>query len=457
MSQGHPELADTFASNVERMKWHDKALWFVRLKRDIQSKSLDEWEALRDTADAIKAHTLSHLDSYLEAFEQNALKRGIKVHWAKDASEHNQIVLDILQSIDARMIVKSKSMLTEECHLNPFLEQHGIEVVDTDLGERIVQFRNEPPSHIVLPAIHLKKEDVGTTFEHFLKTQKGNCDPTYLTRAARAHLREKFLAADAAMTGVNFAISETGGIVVCTNEGNADLGAALPKVHIACMGIEKIIPRLKDLSIFTRLLARSATGQPVTSYTSHYHAPVEGGQMHVVIVDNGRSKILANQNYVKSLQCIRCGACLNTCPVYRRSGGFSYGYTIPGPIGSTLGPSRDLKKYASLPFACSLCASCSNVCPVKVDLHEELYLRRQDVVEAGYLSPTKHTALKIATWVMQRPALMSFAGKMARAIVPLLPRSIVYSKFNVWGKGRELPPFPKKSFKELYQEKRGQK
>ena len=457
MSQGHPELADKFASNVERMKWHDKALWFVRLKRDIQSKSLDEWEALRDTADAIKAHTLSHLDSYLEAFEQNALKRGIKVHWAKDAQEHNQIVLDILQSINAKMIVKSKSMLTEECHLNPFLEKHGIEVVDTDLGERIVQFRNEPPSHIVLPAIHLKKEDVGTTFEHFLKTQKGNCDPTYLTRAARAHLREKFLNADAAMTGVNFAISETGGIVVCTNEGNADLGAALPKVHIACMGIEKIIPRLKDLSIFTRLLARSATGQPVTSYTSHYHAPVEGGQMHVVIVDNGRSKILANQKYVKSLQCIRCGACLNTCPVFRRSGGFSYGYTIPGPIGSTLGPSRDLKQYASLPFACSLCASCSNVCPVKVDLHEELYLRRQDVVEAGYLSPTKHTALKIATWVMQRPALMSLAGKMARAIVPLLPRSIVYSKLNIWGKGRELPPFPKKSFKELYQEKRGQK
>ena len=457
MSQGHPELADKFASNVERMKWHDKALWFVRLKRDIQSKSLDEWEALRDTADAIKAHTLSHLDSYLEAFEQNALKRGIKVHWAKDAQEHNQIVLDILQSINAKMIVKSKSMLTEECHLNPFLEKHGIEVVDTDLGERIVQFRNEPPSHIVLPAIHLKKEDVGTTFEHFLKTQKGNCDPTYLTRAARAHLREKFLNADAAMTGVNFAISETGGIVVCTNEGNADLGAALPKVHIACMGIEKIIPRLKDLSIFTRLLARSATGQPVTSYTSHYHALVEGGQMHVVIVDNGRSKILANQKYVKSLQCIRCGACLNTCPVFRRSGGFSYGYTIPGPIGSTLGPSRDLKQYASLPFACSLCASCSNVCPVKVDLHEELYLRRQDVVEAGYLSPTKHTALKIATWVMQRPALMSLAGKMARAIVPLLPRSIVYSKLNVWGKGRELPPFPKKSFKELYQEKRGQK
>ena len=457
MSQGHPQLAEKFASNVERMKWHDKALWFVRLKRDVQSKSIDEWEELRSTADKIKAQTLSNLETYLQAFEENALKRGIKVHWAKDAKEHNQIVLEILQGCNAKMIVKSKSMLTEECHLNPFLEEHGIEVVDTDLGERIVQFRNEPPSHIVLPAIHLKKEDVGTTFEHFLKTEKGNCDPTYLTRAARAHLREKFLRADAAMTGVNFAISETGGVVVCTNEGNADLGASLPKIHIACMGIEKIIPRLKDLSIFTRLLARSATGQPVTSYTSHYHAPVEGGQMHVVIVDNGRTKILANDKYIKSLQCIRCGACLNTCPIFRRSGGYSYGYTIPGPIGSTLAPSRDLKKYASLPFACSLCASCTNVCPVQVDLHQELYLRRQDVVEEGHLDPTKHNILKMATWLMRHPKLMDFAGLMARKIVPLLPRAILYNKFNAWGKNRELPPFPKNSFKELYKAKRGSK
>jgi L-lactate dehydrogenase complex protein LldF len=455
MSINHPELAAKFAQNVERMKWHDKALWFVRVKRDNQAKSLAEWEELRNTADEIKAHTLANLDHYLIEFEKNALSRGIKVHWAKDAKEHNEIVLDLLRSNNVKMIVKSKSMLTEECHLNPYLEEHGIEVVDTDLGERIVQLRHEPPSHIVLPAIHLKKEDVGKTFEKFLHTQKDNADPTYLTRAARAHLREKFLGADAAMTGVNFAISETGGIVVCTNEGNADLGASLPKLHIACMGIEKIIPRLKDLSVFTRLLARSATGQPVTTYTSHYHGPVEEGQMHVVIVDNGRSKILAQDRYVKSLQCIRCGACLNTCPIYRRSGGYSYGYTIPGPIGSTLAPSRDLKKYYSLPFACSLCSSCSNVCPAKVDLAQQLYLKRQDVVEAGYLSPVKHNALKMATWLMQHPKLMDCAGWMARKMVPLLPRALVYSKFNLWGKNRELPPFPKNSFKELYKAKKG--
>jgi len=450
----HPELAEKFASDTKRMKWHDKALWFVRQKRDVQAQSLPEWEALRDKADAIKSHTLGKLDYYLTEFETNARKRDIEVHWACDAQEHNKIVLDILHRNGATKLVKSKSMLTEECHLNPFLEANGIDVVDTDLGERIVQLRHEPPSHIVLPAIHLKKEDVGTTFEKFLHTQKNNCDPTYLTHEARRHLREKFLGADAALTGVNFAISETGGIVVCTNEGNADLGASLPKLHIASMGIEKIIPRLKDLAIFTRLLARSATGQPITTYTSHYHSPQHEGEMHVIIVDNGRSKILGNKKYVKSLQCIRCGACLNTCPIYRRSGGYSYGYIIPGPIGSTLGASKDIQKNSSLPFACSLCASCSNICPVKVDLHEQLYLHRQDVVDAGLLDKTKHRALKIATWVMKHPTIMDASGKIARKLTPIMPRSLLYSKFNVWGKNRELPPFPKQSFKELYKERK---
>ena len=259
------------------------------------------------------------------------------------------------------------------------------------------------------------------------------------------------------MTGVNFGISETGGVVVCTNEGNADLGASLPKLHIASMGIEKIIPRLKDLSIFTRLLARSATGQPITSYTSHFHAPVEGGELHIIIVDNGRSDIIANDDFKQSLHCIRCGACINTCPVYRRSGGHSYGYTIPGPIGSTLGASKDLRTNKTLPFACTLCASCSNVCPSKIDLHNQLYKHRQSVVAAGLLGAKKYTALKIATWVMKHPALLDFGGLMARKIVPKLPRSILYSKANVWGKKRELPKFPKNSFKELYKQREEKK
>lgn len=454
---GHPQLAEKFIANDEKMHWHDKALWFVREKRDVAAHGLDEWEELRRVASDIKTHTLSKLDFYLEEFEKNAKKKGIYVHWAKDAKEHNQIVLHLLQDVGAKKLVKSKSMLTEECHLNPYLEKNGIEVVDTDLGERIVQLREEPPSHIVLPAIHLKKEDVGKTFEHFLNTEKGNSDPLYLTRAARAHLREKFLGADASLTGVNFGISETGGVVVCTNEGNADLGASLPKIHIACMGIDKIIPRLEDLSIFTRLLARSATGQPVTSYTSHYHAPVPNGQMHIVIVDNGRSNILGDPDFVQSLKCIRCGACINTCPVYRRSGGYSYSYTIPGPIGSTLGPSKDLEAHKTLPFACTLCGSCTNVCPVKIDLHEQLYKQRQRVVNAGLLESKKHNILKVATWVMRHPSLMDFSGKLARAIVPKLPRGLLYNGVNAWGKNRELPKMPKNSFKELYAQREAKK
>ena len=451
---GHPEEAAKFIANEERMHWHDKALWFVREKRDLAAHGLDEWEELRRVASEIKTHTIDKLDYYLEEFEKNAKEKGLHVHWAKDAKEHNEIVLKLLQDHGAKKLVKSKSMLTEECHLNPFLEDNGIEVVDTDLGERIVQLRKETPSHIVLPAIHLKKEDVGKTFEKFLNTEKDNCDPTYLTRAARKHLREKFLNADASMTGVNFGIAETGGVVVCTNEGNADLGVSLPKLHIASMGIEKIIPRLKDLSIFTRVLARSATGQPITSYTSHFHAPVEGGELHIIIVDNGRSDIIANDDFKQSLHCIRCGACINTCPVYRRSGGHSYGYTIPGPIGSTLGASKDLRSNKTLPFACTLCASCSNVCPSKIKLHNQLYKHRQNVVSAGLLGAKKHTILKVATWVMKHPALLDFSGLMARKIVPKLPRSILYSKANVWGKKRELPKFPQKSFKELYKERK---
>ncbi len=446
----HPQQAAQFVANDERMHWHDKALWFVREKRDLASKSIPEWEKLRSYASAIKTHTMSKLDFYLEEFEKNAMKKGIIVHWANDAQEHNEIVYEILKKNGVKQVVKSKSMLTEECHLNPFLESKGLEVVDTDLGERIVQLRHEAPSHIVLPAIHLKKEDVAQTFHEFLHTDENNSDPTYLTRAAREHLREKFLQADAGITGVNFAIAQTGGVVVCTNEGNADMGASLPKLHIACMGIEKIIPRLEDLSVFTRLLARSATGQPITSYTSHFHGAIEGGEMHVVIVNNMRTPFLNSEKYKQSLNCIRCGACMNTCPVYRRSGGHSYGYVIPGPIGSTLGAFRNPTEHKTLPFACTLCSSCSNVCPSKIDLHKQLYAHRQDLAKAKLIDGKKAMAMKLTSWLMQHPMLFTLAGKIARKVVPFIPKSVMYSKSNVWGKHRTMPTMPKNSFKELY-------
>ncbi len=448
----HPQNAKKFVANDERMHWHDKALWFVRAKRDLASKSLPEWEQLREYANQIKTHTMANLDKYLLEFEKNANAKGIRVHWARDAKEHNEIAYKILKEHKVKKLVKSKSMLTEECHLNPFLESKGIEVIDTDLGERIVQLRNETPSHIVLPAIHLKKSDVSDTFHEKLGTQKGNDDPTYLTRAARASLRQDFLSADAGMTGVNFAVANTGGVVVCTNEGNADMGASLPKLHIASMGMEKIIPRLEDLSVFTRLLARSATGQAITTYTSHFHTAIEDGQMHIIIVDNKRSEFLSSAKYKKAINCIRCGACMNTCPVYRRSGGHSYEYVIPGPIGSILGAVRHPKEHNSLPFACTLCGSCSNVCPVKIDLDSQLYERRQDLGDMNLIGSQKKMSMKITAWLMSKPVLFDFAGKMARKIVPKLPKSLIYNKANVWGRQRDLPSMPKKSFKEMFKE-----
>ncbi len=446
---GHAEKSAAFVADEDRAHWHDQSLWFVRSKRDRQASSIPEWEALREAASAIKTHTLSRLADYLEEFERNAIANGIQVHWARDAAEHNAIVHQILSSHGVTRLVKSKSMLTEECHLNPYLEARGIEVTDTDLGERIVQLRKEPPSHIVMPAIHLKREEIGELFHIELGTDKGASDPKYLTEAARGHLRSKFMGAQAGLTGVNFAVAETGGIVVCTNEGNADMGASLPPLHIACMGIEKLIPRAADLSVCLRLLARSGTGQPITSYTSHFNGPLRGGEMHVVILDNGRSRILGQETFRRSLGCIRCGACMNTCPVYRRSGGYSYGYTVPGPIGSLLAPQRDPEKYASLPFASSLCGSCTDVCPVKIDLHHQLLAFRKVLVDLKAVPLQKRLSMAMMGFVLSRPTLYRMGGSLMRAIVPRLPRSLAYGPWNPWGIQRELPPMPKQSFRDL--------
>jgi L-lactate dehydrogenase complex protein LldF len=450
-SPSHPTLAAGFIKDKDRARWHDQTLWFVRHKRDLAAKSLPEWEELRVAASAIKMHTQQKLADYLEMFERQATKLGAKVHWAANAEEHNQIVLKILQDRGVTKLVKSKSMLTEECHLNPHLEAHGIEVIDSDLGERIVQMQKMPPSHIVLPAIHLKKQDIGELFHKELHTEAGASDPKYLAEAARQHLRDKFMRAEAGLTGVNFGIAETGGIVICTNEGNADLGVSLPKLHIACMGIEKLIPRAKDLGVFLRLLARSATGQPITTYSSHFHGPRAGAELHIVLVDNGRSEIRASSDYRRSLNCIRCGACMNTCPVYRRSGGYSYNSTVPGPIGSILSPAMDSEKHSSLPFACSLCGSCTDVCPVKIDLHHQLLTWRGEIAKRNQLPLDKKLGMKLAGIVLGNSWLYRLSGWLARKVVPLLPRWLVYNRLNPWGQQREMPAMPERSFRELLQ------
>jgi L-lactate dehydrogenase complex protein LldF len=449
----HPIQAAEFLQDQAKSKWHDETLWFVRDKRDKISKSVPEWENLRELASHIKDNVLANLESYLEEFETNAKANNIHVHWAKDAEEHNRIVLRILQEKRCKAIVKSKSILTEECHLNPYLEKNGIEVVDTDLGERIVQFLNQAPSHIVLPAIHLKKRDISEIFHEKLHTEKGNEDPDYLTHAARIHLREKFLSAKVAITGVNFGVAETGEFVVCTNEGNADMGVHLADVHIACMGIEKIIPKRAHLGVFLRLLARSATGQSVTNYTSHFRSPSPGKEIHIVLVDNGRTAQLARPKFKNSLKCIRCGACMNTCPIYRRSGGFSYESTVPGPIGSILSPGIDLQKHSSLPFASTLCGSCTDVCPVKINIHEQLYEWRQEITKAQP-DRAKSLAMKIANGVFAVPFAYNLSGNMMRGALKILPDSITYSGLNTWGKQRDLPELPKESFKYWYKKNR---
>ena len=449
----HPENAAEFLKDSQKAKWHDETLWFVRDKRDKVSKSIPEWEQLRELASGIKNNVLANLADYLEEFERNATKNGIIVHWAADSEEHNRLVLEILQQQDCRAVVKSKSILTEECHLNPYLEKHGIEVVDTDLGERIVQFLNQPPSHIVLPAIHLKKGEISELFHEKLKTEKGNEDPAYLTHAARVHLREKFFGAKVAITGVNFGIAETGEFVVCTNEGNADMGVHLAQVHIACMGIEKILPRRKDLGVFLRLLARSATGQPITNYNSHFRSPTPGKEIHIILVDNGRTAQLAREKFRNSLKCIRCGACMNTCPIYRRSGGFSYNSTVPGPIGSILSPGLDLKKHSSLPFASTLCGSCTDVCPVKINIHEQLYEWRQEVTKTQGEFATG-LAMKLANGIFKSPLAYKITGSLMRNAVKSLPNSLIYHPLNIWGKNRNLPDPPMESFQQWYRKNR---
>jgi L-lactate dehydrogenase complex protein LldF len=445
----HAALADAFNKDEPRVNWHDETLWWVRQKRDKAAHTVPGWEELRETASRIKDNVLSNLSEYLAQFEAMAVANGVTIHWAADAEEHNAIILSILRRHHVDKMVKSKSMLTEECHLNEFLEQQGIDVVDTDLGERVVQLAGEPPSHIVLPCIHKKKEEIGDIFHEHLGTPAGNADPQFLTHAARLHLREKFLTRRVALTGVNFAVAETGEFVVCTNEGNADMGAHLSDVHIACMGIEKLIPQRKHLGVFLRLLARSATGQPITTYSSHFKKPRPGQEMHIVLVDNGRSVHLGRTDFRNSLKCIRCAACFNTCPVYRRSGGHSYHTAVAGPIGSILAPNLDREKYADLPFASTLCGSCSNVCPVKIDIHEQLYKWRQVIVQGGHAPLAKKAAMKTMTWVLSNPSVYHMAGKTGRWFMLNVPFT-VNNGLNPWYRQRDMPVSPKESFGEWY-------
>src|SRR6202045_487828 len=418
---GQAKNAATFLDDKTHEQHLDQLLWMMRTRRDEAARRVPEWEQLRDLASAIKEHTLSNLAHYLEMFESRAKANGVKVHWAQDAHEHNQIVYQLLSDRNVNELIKSKSMLTEECDTRRFLEERGIRVSETDLGERIQQLDDQPPSHIVGPAWHKTTQDIANVFAKAFGSDKDKADPVYLAHVMRENTRPLIERAKAGMTGANFAVAETGAIVTVTNEGNADLSGNVPELRIFSVGLEKIIPRNERLAVFIRLLTRSATGNSITQYTSHFRSPRENGEMHIILVDNGRSSRLGMEKFWPSLKCIRCAACMNTCPVYRRSGGLSYGSTYMGPIGIIMMPTFEIRKYSELPFASTLNGSCTNVYPVKIDIHEQIYGWREVMEENHQIQVVKKEAMRAVDKVLSHPVLYQIATATLSSALEVFP------------------------------------
>ncbi len=416
--------------------------------------------ALRDHAKRVKEHTLAHLDRYLEQLEASVQRLGGHVHWAADAAEARRIILDIAQKSGCRRAVKSKSMTTEEVHLNPALEAAGLEVTETDFGEFVIQLAGERPSHLVAPAVHHTRESIARLLSEKLGAALPD-DARSLALTGRRLLRERFRRADLGITGANFAVAETGTVVLVTNEGNGRLTTTCPRVHVALVGIEKVIPRLEDLPVFLKLLARAATGQTLSVYTTLLTGPRRPGEIdgpeefHLVLLDNGRSRVLATP-FRESLQCIRCGACLNACPVYRRVGGHAYGGTYSGPIGSVLTPLYDsVGENPHLPHASSLCGACQAACPVRINIpHMLIGLRElQHEHKSG-------RGERLAYWlwkeVLRRPWLYRLALRVARPVLRRLARDGWLSKLPGpaagWTEARDFPAPAARSFRERWKE-----
>jgi L-lactate dehydrogenase complex protein LldF len=446
--------AEAFIEDRTHEQHLDKLLWMMRTRRDEAASRVPEWEKLRDLASQIKEHTLSNLAHYLEMFESRAKANGVTVHWAQDAAEHNQIVYQILSDRKVDALIKSKSMLTEECDTRRFLENRGIRVSETDLGERIQQLDDEPPSHIVAPAWHKTAQDIANLFARIYGSDKDKTDPVYLAHVMRENTRPLIEQAKAGMTGANFAVAETGAIVTVTNEGNADLSAHTPELRICSVGLEKIIPKTEHLAVFIRLLTRSATGNAITQYTSHFRAPRQNGEMHIILVDNGRSSRLGMEKFWPSLKCIRCAACMNTCPVYRRSGGLSYGSTYMGPIGIIMMPTFEIRRYSELPFSSTLNGSCTNVCPVKINIHEQIYAWREVMEEKHQIPLVKKEAMRVAGQVLSHPVLYRIAARSTETSLKILPRFALYNHLNAWGRHRENPHPVKETFHDWYKKNR---
>src|SRR5882724_6224702 len=436
------------------------------LKRLAAIERLPEFEALREEGKRIKNHTLAHLDFYLEEFERKVVERGGTVHWCRTPAEARETILSICRSVDAKTVTKGKSMIAEEIALNDFLEANAITPIETDLGEYIIQLRHEPPSHIIAPAIHLLKEQVADAFRAAhteLDPARNLAEPRTLTDEARQILRPKFLAADVGITGANFLIAETGSSIIVTNEGNGDLTQILPKIHIALASLEKLVPTLDDAATILRLLARSATGQEFSTYTTVSTGPRRPGdldgpeQFHVVLLDNGRSAMLGTE-FQDMLRCIRCAACINHCPVYAAVGGHAYGWVYPGPMGSVLTPQLiGVEEAAHLPNASTFCGRCESVCPVKIPLPKMMRHWREREFAEKASPPIYRTGLSLWAWIARRPALYHALVEIAGRALGWAGRP--HGRFRSlplaggWTRVRDMPTPEGRSFHSLWAER----
>ena len=446
----------------------DLAMSRMAVGRNASFKAFEDYENVRDQARRIRAHTLSRLDHYLDQFTQQVEARGGTVFYAQTAEDAIRYVCDLARSKNVQTVVKSKSMVTEELELNGHLEATGAKVVETDLGEYVVQLAHDHPSHIVAPIIHWTKQDVADLFRRELgATDEDLADVPQMTAFARRTLRRAFLQADMGISGVNFAIAETGGVCICTNEGNGRLTTTLPRIHVAMMGIERIVPSMEDLGVVLQVLGRSATGQKLTVYTNIVSGPRREAEpdgpeeLHVVMLDNGRSKLLGSE-LSEILYCIRCGACLNVCPVYQEIGGHAYGSVYPGPVGSVLTPGlRGIGHFHELPNASSLCGACREVCPVRIDIPRMLLkLREEATHDATALADTPlwlRVGLRGYRWMALRPSLFRFAGRAGGMMSRLIARDGWIAKLpgplGGWTKSRDFPAIPAKSFTQRWNER----
>jgi L-lactate dehydrogenase complex protein LldF len=438
-----------------------KATTTIRAKRSRVVGELADWEQLRQAGKAIKDRVLSSLDDYLEQFEQAAIAAGARVHWARDAAEANAAVARVVRAHGEREVVKVKSMVTEEIGLNDALAAEGVAAVETDLAELIVQLGHDRPSHILVPAIHKNRSEVR---ELFLRTIDGvdtglTDEPARLAGVAREHLRRKFLAAKIGVSGANFAIAETGSLVVLESEGNGRMCLTLPEVLISVVGIEKLLPSWADLEVFLQLLPRSSTAERMNPYTTVWTGvhPGDGPrEVHIVLVDNGRTSVLADEVGRQALRCIRCSACLNVCPVYERVGGHPYHSVYPGPIGAILTPQLvGVENAPSLPYASSLCGACYEVCPVAIDIPQVLVHLRNRVVEEGAGHRAEAAAMRAMAWVFGDERRFAAAQRAARLapLSGLVPGPL--SPLRGWTSARDLPPIPAESFRAWWQRERG--